>query len=110
MGAKRLTALSGNFLLGEFFVRVMVMRRYFPKIKRWYFTLSAIWIVFWFLNIFFLIPTDPLEEIKVFFTDSDAFSIYWLWITAPILFYLIWLGISKAYVALKTRFAIVSHT
>ncbi len=62
-----------------------------PKNKfiRWYWILSIIWMVFWFLDIFFLIPTSPMEEIRNFFTDKDAFFIYWFFIFIPVYIYLV---------------------
>lgn len=63
--------------------------------KRWYFILTIVWIAFWTLDIFFLIPQSPVSEMRLFATDDLAFSIYWLWISAPISLYLLVMGAVK---------------
>lgn len=82
-----------------------------PKniIKRWYFILSAIWIVGWFLIIFILVPDNPVEEIKLLLSygtevSTFAFQLYWLIITAPILLYLLILGLSKLWKYIVAKF------
>jgi hypothetical protein len=59
------------------------------------------------LDIFFLIPQNPIEEMRLFVTDQTAFQIYWLFITTPILLYLIVVGSIKlweSWVGLVMRF------
>jgi hypothetical protein len=63
--------------------------------KPWYLILSIVWIVFWILDVFLLVPESPMESMRLFVTDSVAFSIYWLWITAPISLYLVVIGLIK---------------
>lgn len=72
--------------------------------KRWYFILTVIWVVFWLIVNLLLLPTDPIAEFKELFTDQLMFQIYWLWTTAPILLYLVVVGIMKLYTWTKARF------
>lgn len=60
--------------------------------KHWYLILTIAWIAFWVLDIFFIIPQSPIAEMRLFITDDLAFSVYWLWITAPISLYLTLVG------------------
>lgn len=65
--------------------------------KRWYLILTVIWVVFWLIINHILLPTDPIAEFKEMFTDPLMFQIFWLWTTAPILLYLIVVGLIKLY-------------
>lgn len=69
------------------------------QIKRWYFILSAIWAMFWIVDILFLVPSSNtiVGVLKDVFTDPLMFSISWIIVTIPYQFYLIYLGCTKVW-------------
>jgi len=69
-------------------------------VKKWFWILSFIWIVFWVLDILVLVPIYPdgiMNNIKNIFRDSDNLAFSYLLITAPIYLYLIFILVSKIF-------------
>ena len=82
-------------------------------IKRWYWILTSIWIVFWVLDVLVLVPLYPdgiMANIKGIFTDKTDLVFTYLLTTAPIYLYLIFMFISKIVNKIRiSRFAFFSH-
>jgi hypothetical protein len=63
------------------------------QIKKWLIIISIIWSIFWITDILLLVPisgtfTQSLIDI---FTDKATFSITWLFVTAPIQIYILFI-------------------
>lgn len=66
------------------------------KIARWFYILSAIWVIFWILDLVVFVPLVPnsfTQTLREIFTDPVAFSISWTFVTAPLQLYIIFLGL-----------------
>ena len=75
------------------------------KLNKWYLILSAIWAVFWALDIFFLVPINgsALETFKEMLSDSFLFYYMWFWIMTPFILYCTFLLLYKLYLVIKRK-------
>lgn len=69
------------------------------QFKKWYLILSAIWAIFWVIDIFLLVPIHDsfANGVVAVFSDLYEFSFVWTIVSAPFQLFCLYILLSKLF-------------